>query len=109
MCQLISCLVSRRGKVFAVDGVHSHSEIAKILKIDEDKHLKYEFHLKERKLFQDFNSDSAPFEAKASHDKAAMDFFEDCAGTPEKLIEFVKRGNWDGGVLTWSLDRASRQ
>ena len=99
MCKMISCLISRDCKVFAVDGVHSHTGIAKHFSLDEDKYLKYEFHLDKRELFQDFAMDQVPFSAKASHDRAAQAFFDDCAGTAEKLIAFVRRGNWDQDVL----------
>jgi len=94
MCQMISCLVDVTGKVYAVDGVHSHSAIAARCGVDEDKCLKYEFDLTTRKLKQDFNMDRAPFAAKQSHDEAAQRFVDDCAGTPTKLIAYVKRGNW---------------
>ena len=94
MCQMISCLVSKAGKVYAVDGVHSHSEIATRCNVDEDKCLKYEFNLQTQTLKQDFNMDCAPFAAKQSHDEAARRFFDACAGTPRKLRAYVKRGNW---------------
>ena len=94
MCQMISCLVSKAGKVYAKDGVHSHSAIAAAFGIDEDKHLKYEFVLATRTLKQYFEMDAAPFAAKQSHDEAARRFFDACAGTPRKLRVYVKRGNW---------------
>ena len=94
---MISCLVDRVGKVYAKDCVHSHSQLAVALGIDEDKCLKYEFDLAKRELVQDFGC--APFEARASHDKAALEFFSECAGTSEKLIEYVERGNWDKDSL----------
>jgi hypothetical protein len=94
MCQMISCLVSKTGKVYAVDGIHSHSEIAAKCGIDEDKHLKYEFVLATRTLKQDFEMDAVPFAAKQSHDEAARGFFDLCAGTPARLRAYVKRGNF---------------
>jgi hypothetical protein len=94
MCQMISCLVSKAGKVYAKDGVHSHSKIAEAFGIDEDKHLKYEFVLTTRTLKQDFEMDAVPFAAKQSHDEAARGFFDLCAGTPRKLRVYVKRGNF---------------
>ena len=100
MCRMISILVSRSGAVFARDGVHSHSDLAKLHDIDEDQHLKYEFHLDKRELFQDFEMDKVPFKAKASHDQAAQSFFDSCAGTPELLVKYVQRGNWDESVLS---------
>lgn len=94
MCQMISILVGHDGTVYAVDGVHSHSEIATRCGVNEDKCLRYEFDLKKRQLKQDFNMDMAPFEAKQSHDAAAQRFFDQCAGDADTLIAFVKRGNW---------------
>jgi hypothetical protein len=99
MCRMISCLVSVTGKVYAADGIHSHSEIATHFGIPEDKHLRYEFDLPKRTLVQDFNMDFAPFAAKASHDAAAQRFFDKCAGTPVLLMAFVKRGNWSEEYL----------
>ena len=99
MCRMISCLVDRGGKVYARDGVHSHSAIAELCGINEDKCLKYEFDLVRRELVQDFTSDSAPFGAKQSHDQAAQRFFNACAGDADKLIAFVRRGNWDRDLL----------
>jgi hypothetical protein len=90
---MISCLVSVTGKVYAADGIHSHSKIAAHFKINEDKHLKYEFDLTTRTLKQDFQMDAAPFAAKASHDAAAQRFFDTSAGNAKQLIAFVKRGN----------------
>ena len=72
---MISCLVDQQGKVHAVNGIHSHSEIAEQLGIDQDQCLAYEFDLVKRLLIQDFDMDKAPFEAKASHDQAAQAFF----------------------------------
>lgn len=99
MCNLISCLVTRAGKVLFVNGLLSHAEMATRLKVDEDKCLKYEYSIEEKKLIQDFGG-SPPFEAKQSHDQAALAFFEECAGTPEKLVAFVRKGNWQQDQLT---------
>ncbi len=99
MCEMISCLVDREGRVYAKDGVHSHTAIAKALDVDEDRCLKYEFRLVTKRLVQDFFMDCAPFEAKKSHDDAAQAFFDKCASTPERLIAFVKRGNFEEDIL----------
>ncbi len=107
MCQMISCLVTRNGRVLAQDGVHSHTQLAKNFKVNEDKVLKYEFRLKDRQLFQDFDMDTAPFEAKSSHDQAAQNFFNQCAGTPEKLIAYVQKGNFNENVLLGLLTPAA--
>ena len=109
MCYMISCLVGRSGKVYAFDGVHSHSEIAERAKINEDKYLKYEYRIASKELIQDFNMDSTPFKPKQSHDQAAMAFFEECCGTPKKLIAFVKRGNWDENELLPLLNKDSQK
>ena len=109
MCQMISCLVSKAGKVYAKNGVHSHSAIAEAFKIDEDRHLKYEFVLTTRTLKQDFEMDAAPFAAKQSHDEAAQRFFDQCAGTPMKLIAYVKRGNWLPDYLLPLLTATARK
>lgn len=106
MCRMISCLVDRRGKVYAADGVHSHSAIAEAHGISQDDCLAYEYHLDKpvsQRLYQDFTIDGAHFKAMASHDQAALNFFHDCASTPERLIAFVLRGNWSDelpGLLT---------
>ncbi len=94
MCQMIICLVSRDAKVYAKDGVHSHSTLADLFEVDQDQCLSYEFHLDKRKLWQDFKMENASFKAKQSHNQAALSFFNHCAGNPEKLIAFVRRGNW---------------
>ena len=107
MCNMISCLVGKDARVYAEDGLHSHSEIARAFGISEDKCLKYEFTLRVRELFQDFNMDHAPFDAKASHDRAAQRFFDECASTPERLIAFVERGNFDENVLSSLLTRSA--
>ncbi len=99
MCNMIACLVDRDAKVHAKNGVHSHSKIAKICRVNEDKCLRYEYRLATRRLFQDFTIDEAPFWPKQSHDQAAQRFFDGCAGTPEKLIAYVKKGNWDEEAL----------
>ena len=109
MCQMISCLVSKTGKVYAVDGIHSHSKIAEKCGIDEDRHLKYEFDLKTRKLKQDFDMDAAPFAAKQSHDEAAQGFFDLCAGTPARLRAYVKRGSFLSDYLVPLLTAAARK
>jgi hypothetical protein len=109
MCQMISCLVSKAGKVYAKDGVHSHSDIAGAFKIDEDRHLKYEFVLTTRLLKQDFEMDAAPFAAQQSHDEAAQRFFDQCAGTPRKLRVYVKRGNWLPDYLLPLLNAPARK
>lgn len=110
MCHMISCLVGSDARVYAKDGVHSHTEIAQALGLREDRCLKYEFRLKTKTLFQDFSMDSAPFEAKKSHDDAAQAFFDKCASTPEKLVAFVRRGNFGqntlGSLLTESAHGA---
>ena len=115
MCKMISCLVSRDYKVFAANGLHSHSEIAEKLCLDEDKYLKYEYPLSEHKfpineenLKQDWEMDKAPFEAKAGHDNAALYFIRQCAETPEKLIAFVRKDNWDEGQLVSLLTDPAR-
>ena len=108
MCQMISCLVSKTGKVYAVDGVHSHSKIARICRVNEDKCLRYEFDLTTRTLKQDFRMDAAPFEAKQSHDAAAQAFFDAAAGSATTLIAFVRRGNWDEQWLRPLLSAAAR-
>ena len=99
MCRMISILVGRDGHVYQADRIHSHSALAEHFNLNQDKFLAYEFHLDERKLFQDFQMDKVPFEAKASHDQAAQAFFDEAAGTPKKLIAFVKKGNWQRGEL----------
>lgn len=109
MCRMISILVSRQGKVLAANGIHSHAKIAQHFNVSEDQFLKYEYHLDKRELFQDFNSKSAPFEAKKSHDDAAMAFFMDCAETPERLIRYVQNGNWDEEELLNLLTAEARQ
>ena len=109
MCKMISCLVDRSARVFAFDGVHSHAKIAEMASISEDSCLKYEYRIKEKKLVQDFDSDSAPFVARQSHDNAALNFFEAASGTPEKLIAFVQRGNWDEAELVPLLNKESRK
>jgi hypothetical protein len=96
---MISCLVSKTGKVYAKDGVHSHSAIATACKVDEDRCLKYEFDLVTRTLKQDFDMDAVPFAAKQSHDAAAQGFFDACAGSATKLMAYVRRGNWDSKHL----------
>ena len=106
---MISCLVPKTGAVYAVDGVVSHSEIARICKVDEDRCLKYEFDLTTRTLEQDFAMDAAPFEAKQSHDAAAQAFFDASAGSATKLIAFVKRGNWNEQYLRPLLERDRAQ
>ena len=97
---MISILVGRDGHVYQADGIHSHSALAEHFNLDQDKFLAYEFHLAERELFQDFQMDKVPFKAKASHDQAAQAFFDEAAGTPEKLLAFVRRGNWQARKLT---------
>ncbi len=108
MCNVISCLVNRSAKVYAKDGEHSHSKIALIFKVNEDRCLRYEFRLVTRTLFQDFTMDGAPFEAKQSHDQAAQSFFDECAGTPEKLMAYVQRGNWYRNILSDLLTGSAR-
>jgi hypothetical protein len=103
MSEMISCLVNRKCKVYTQDGVHSHSGLAKIFGIKQDKCLAYEFDLVERQLVQDFDMDGVPFKPKASHDLAAQEFFNRCAGTPERLIAYVRRGNWDDALLSLLL------
>ena len=100
MGRMISCLVDRPGRVYAKDGVNSHTMIAEACGVEQDKCLAYEFRLDKRTLFQDFNMDKVPFAARASHDQAAQDFFDQCASTPDKLIAFVLRGNYDYKELT---------
>ncbi|GEM_PF-2344062 len=51
----------------------------------------YEFYLRNRTL------------TKKSRDTAAQKFFDECAGTPEKLMSYVERGNWDERILTCLL------
>ena len=104
MCRMISCLVSVTGKVYAVDGIRSHSKIAATCGVNEDRQLKYEFDLTTRTLKQDFSMDAAPFAAKASHDAAAQRFFDKCAGNAKLLIAYVKRGNWDDEYLSPLLE-----
>ena len=108
MCNMISCLVGKDVRVYAKDGLHSHSEISRAFGISEDQCLKYEFILRVRELFQDFNMDHAPFDAKASHDRAAQRFFDECASTPEKFIAFVERGNFNKNVLIELLTEPAR-
>ena len=109
MCRMISILVGRNGHVYQADGIHSHSELAEHFKINQDKFLAYEFHLDKRELFQDWKMDKVPFEAKASHDQAAQAFFDEAAGTPEKLIAFVHRGNWQVTELLPLLSLKARK
>ena len=94
MCHMPSCLVDVRARVYAVNGVHSHSEIATNFRLDEDRCLRYEFDLRTRTLVQDFATDRAPFEAKQSHDQAAQAWFNTIVGTPELLMDYVMKGNW---------------
>jgi hypothetical protein len=103
---MISCLVDRRGRVHAKDGVHSHAAIAVACGVDEDGCLKYEYDLVKRRLVQDW--EEAPFEAKQSHDAAAQTFFDECAGDAQRLLAYVKRGNWDGAMLPKLLTNAAR-
>ncbi|TSC81406.1 MAG: hypothetical protein G01um101419_820 [Parcubacteria group bacterium Gr01-1014_19] len=93
MCQMISCLVTKDARALGKDGVHSHTQIAAIHKVDQDRCLAYEFPLDQRRLYQDFNMDRAPFEAKQSHDRAAMSFFNDKVGTPRKLMAYVAKNS----------------
>ena len=99
MCIMISCKVGVDGTVYATDGVHSHSAIAEACGIKDDSALNYEFDLVTRTLRQDFTMDAAPFTAKQSHDEAAQRFFDQCAGTPTKLMAYVRRGNFDEQYL----------
>lgn len=124
MCRMISALVDRDGGVYS-SILHDHFAIVnlnfllKYLRKDprllDDPRLLfvYEFHLDTRTLYKgcggrfvrdpisrilrreegDYWMNQS--EAKELHDQAAMAFFNDCAGTPEKLIAFVLHNNWD--------------
>ncbi|TSC82952.1 MAG: hypothetical protein G01um101419_404 [Parcubacteria group bacterium Gr01-1014_19] len=88
---MISCLVTKDARALGKDGVHSHTKIAAIHGISQDRCLAYEFPLDQRRLHQDFSSTSAPFEAKQSHDQAARSYFKSKVGTPGKLMEYVAK------------------
>lgn len=87
-----SCLVTKDGQVLAADGVHSHAKLAELHEVNEDNCLRYDFGLNRREILPLF--DRGLVNVNLRCDVAARRFFDDCVGTPERLIAYVKRGNF---------------
>jgi len=105
MHEMISFLVDREANIYAQNGVCKSWEIAKIFGINQRECLVGQFDLVNRVLY--FTDSS--FRVMSNHASAAKEFFTKCAGTPESLIAFVERGNWDGNVLPLLLNIEARR
>lgn len=94
----IPCLVDQDGKVFGTDGARQHAEIARSHNVCEDQCLRYGFDLKRREPIALF--DRRLVNVGLWKDDIAEWFFEDLVGTPDRLIAYVKRGNFHEDLVS---------
>ena len=102
---IISCFVNQDKRVFIAPTM------------DKNQCLEYKYDLESRKMF---NTNLVAPLARGSllpswmthvwmYDGVAVDFFDQLVGTPEKLIEFVKKGGLDKASLTALIDPKCRK
>ena len=93
----ISCSVDEEGRISASEPINGA------------KCLKYEFDLVRRRAVRDSSAGAIAFAAKAIHARAARDFFDRCAGTPQRLTEFAREGGLEKMTLVELLTPEKRR
>lgn len=98
---IVSCFVAKGGTVIIGDG-NLNEEI-------KSQCLEYQFDLEFRRMFNIVMPSQDKFLAEKFHYHAACKFFDNCFGTPEKLMKFAKTAYWSKAKLATLLDPSVRQ
>jgi hypothetical protein len=81
----IYCLVDVNGHVYVKDGAASHSEVAASFGLDPHLCETYRFDLAARRLLVD--------RGRPASDRAALVYWEQQVGSPERLMNFAAEGH----------------